>query len=72
MELTAGTLKPVPENFQPDGPGRLDVLTRFSGQPPDGRTCDDSRFLRFAVSNGLVTSVDQYIDDPAAVTAFWT
>jgi ketosteroid isomerase-like protein len=71
MELTAGTLRPVPLNFMPDGDGRVAVLTRVSGRRPDGRIFDDTQILLFLLEDGHVRSVDQFVGDPAAVTAFW-
>jgi len=71
MQLTAGTLRPVPEVFLPDGDGRVAVLTRISGTRPDGRTFDDTQILLFALEQGRVRTVDQFIGDPNAVTAFW-
>ncbi len=71
MELTAGTLRPVPEIFMPDGAGHVAVLTRISGTRPDGRAFDDTQILLFRLANGRVRAVDQFIGDPAAVTAFW-
>ena len=71
MELTAGTLRPVPESFMPDGTGRVAVLTRIGGARPDGRTFDDLQILLFTVTGGRVRAVDQFIGDPTAVTAFW-
>jgi len=71
MELTAGTLRPVPEIFLGDGAGHVAVLTRITGQRPDGRTFDDTQVLLFTLDGGLVRSVDQFIGDPTAVTAFW-
>ncbi len=72
MQLTAGTLRPVPERYLSDGEGRVAVLTRITGTRPDGRTFDDSQVLLFLVEDGLIRSVDQYIGDPTAVTAFWS
>jgi ketosteroid isomerase-like protein len=69
--LTAGTLRALPEGLRADGEGRVGVLTRVSGSRPDGRTFDDRQILLFHVEGGLVRSVDQYIGDPVAVTAFW-
>lgn len=71
MELTAGTLRPVPEIYMPDGNGLVSVLTRISGTRPDGRTFDDTQILLFSLDAGRVRSVDQFIGDPPAVTAFW-
>lgn len=71
MDLTTGTLRPVPEIFMPDGAGHVAVLTRISGDRPDGRTFDDTQILYFTLDDGLVRAVDQYIGDPPAVTAFW-
>src|SRR6476659_6270774 len=47
MELTTGTLRPVPEIFMPDGAGHVAVLTRISGTRPDQRTFDDEQILLF-------------------------
>jgi ketosteroid isomerase-like protein len=69
--LTAGTLRAVPEGILADGDGRVAVRTRVSGTRPDGRALDDAQILLFAVDGDVVRSVDQYIGDPPAVTAFW-
>ena len=71
MTLTAGTLRPVPEIYMTDGAGHVAVLTRISGTRPDGRTFDDTQILLFTLEGGLVRSVDQFVGDPTAVTAFW-
>jgi ketosteroid isomerase-like protein len=71
MELTAGTLRPVPEVFMPDGAGRVAVLTRISATRPDGRTFDDTQILLFTLDDRRVRTVDQFMGDPTAVTAFW-
>jgi ketosteroid isomerase-like protein len=70
-QLTAGTLRAVPEGYLPDGEGRVAVRTRISGTRPDGRSFDDAQLLLFVIEDGKVRSVDQYIGDPTAVTAFW-
>jgi ketosteroid isomerase-like protein len=70
-QLTAGTLRAVPESFMADGAGRVAVLTRVSGARPDGRSFDNPQVLLFAVDGDRVRSVDQFVGDPAAVTAFW-
>jgi ketosteroid isomerase-like protein len=54
-----------------DGAGRVAVQTRVSGTRPDGRAFDDQQVLLFSIEDGRVRSVDQYIGDPPAVTAFW-
>lgn len=72
MELTAGTLRPVPEIFMHDGDGHVAVLTRISGSRADGRTFDDTQILLFTLEQGRVRAVDQFIGDPTAVTAFWS
>jgi ketosteroid isomerase-like protein len=54
-----------------DGAGHVAVLTTISGTRPDGRTFDDTQILYFSLTDGLVTSVDQFVGDPDAVTAFW-
>jgi ketosteroid isomerase-like protein len=71
IELTTGTLQPVPQAFLPDGQGQVAVVTRITGARPDGRTFDDTQILLFRVQDGRVRSVDQFIGDPTAVTAFW-
>jgi len=70
-ELTAGTLRAVPEATMTDGAGLVGVITRISGSRPDGRTFDDRQVLIFTVEDGKVRSVDQYIGDPPTVTDFW-
>jgi ketosteroid isomerase-like protein len=70
-QLTAGTLRAVPEAYMADGEGRVCVLVRISGSRPDGRAFDDQQILLFEVGGDRVRSVDQYIGDPTAVTAFW-
>ena len=68
MPLLA-TRKPVPQTFLPDGQGHVAVLTQITGTRPDGRTLDDTQILLFTLTDGLVASVDQFIGDPAVVTA---
>ena len=70
-QLTAGTLRAVPEAVLADGDGRVAVLTRVSGTRPDGRSFDDSQILLFTIEDMRVRSVDQYVGDPPAVQAFW-
>ena len=71
MRLTAGTLRPVPVSFMADGDGRVMVLTQVSGTRPDGRSFDNPQILLFALAGDRVRSVDQFVGDPEAVTAFW-
>lgn len=71
VRLTGGTLRPVPEVVMADGAGRVMVLTRITGTRPDGRTFDDLQVLLFVVEGDRARSVDQFVGDPAAVTAFW-
>jgi ketosteroid isomerase-like protein len=70
-QLTAGTLRAVPQLFMSDGEGHVSVLVRVSGTRPDGRTFDDAQILLFKLDGERVRSVDQYVGEPAAVTAFW-
>jgi ketosteroid isomerase-like protein len=70
-ELTAGTLRAVPEATMIDGAALVGVITRISGSRPDGRSFDDRQVLVFTVEEGKVRSVDQYIGDPPTVTDFW-
>jgi ketosteroid isomerase-like protein len=71
MQLTAGTLRPVPVSFMADGEGRVVVLTQVSGTRPDGRSFDNPQILLFALDGDRVRSVDQFVGDPNAVAAFW-
>jgi ketosteroid isomerase-like protein len=70
-ERTAGTLRAVPQEVMAGADGRVAVLVRVSGTRPDGRTFDDTQILLFVVDGERVRSVDQFVGDPAAVTAFW-
>ena len=69
--LTAGTLRAVPEGILADGEGRVAVRTCVSGSRADGRTFEDHQILLFELEGGLIRSVEQYVGDPTAVTAFW-
>ena len=71
MDLTAGTLRPVPELVLPDGAGHVAVLTRISGTRPDAGTVEDLQLLLFTLQDGRVRAVEQFVGDPTAVTAFW-
>jgi ketosteroid isomerase-like protein len=70
-QLTGGTLRAVPEAIMSDGDGRVAVLVRISGQRPDGRTFDVPQILLCVVEGDHVRTIDQFVGDPAAVTAFW-
>jgi ketosteroid isomerase-like protein len=72
MRLTNGTLRPVPLSFLTDGDGHVAVLTQISATRPDGRSFDDRQVLLFTIERGRVRSVDQFVGDPKAVTAFWS
>jgi ketosteroid isomerase-like protein len=71
VQLTAGTLRPVPTAFMPDGAGRVAVLTHLTASRPDGRSFDDQQILVFTVDGGRVRTVDQFIGEPRAATTFW-
>ncbi len=71
MELTAGTLRPMPVLFMPDGAGHVAVLTQITATRPDGRSFDDTQILYFQLEDGRVRSVDQFVGDPPVVDAFW-
>lgn len=70
-QLTGGTLRPVPQSFMADGEGHVAVLVQVSGTRPDGRSFDDPQIALFTLDGGRVRTVDQFVGDPAAVTAFW-
>jgi ketosteroid isomerase-like protein len=69
--LTGGTLAAVPEAIMADGAGRVAVLVRISGRRPDGRTFDVPQILLCAVEGNHVRTIDQFVGDPPAVSAFW-
>jgi ketosteroid isomerase-like protein len=70
-QLTAGTLRAVPESIMANGEGHVAVLVRVSGTRPDGRAFDDQQILLFTLDGDHVRRVDQFVGDPGAVTAFW-
>jgi ketosteroid isomerase-like protein len=70
-QLTSGTLRAVPEAIMADGEGRVAVLVSISGERPDGRSFDVPQILLCAVDGDRVRTIDQFVGDPAAVTAFW-
>ncbi len=71
MELTAGTLRTRAELFMPMAPDTWRCSPGSRGARPDGRTFDDTQVLYFQLEDGKVRSVDQFVGDPPAVTAFW-
>ncbi|HEY6278540.1 MAG TPA: nuclear transport factor 2 family protein [Streptosporangiaceae bacterium] len=70
-QLTAGTLRAVPQSFLADGEGRVSVLVRLSATRSDGRSMDGPQIVLFTLDGGRVRSIDQFVGDPAAVAAFW-
>jgi len=70
-QLTAGTLRAVPQSYLVDGQGRVGVLVRLSAARPDGRSMDGPQLVLFTLDGGRVRSIDQFVGDPAAVAAFW-
>ena len=70
-QLTAGTLRAVPQSFMADGRGRVCVPVRLSASRPDGRSMDGPQIVLFSLDGGRVRSIDQFVGDPAAVAAFW-
>jgi len=70
-QLTAGTLRVVPQSFMADGQGRVCVLVRLSAARPDGRSMDGPQLVLLTIDDGRVRSIDQFVGDPVAVTAFW-
>ena len=70
-ELTAGTLRAVPQSVMADGAGHVAVLTQVSATRPDGRSFDNPQIVLIAVDGGRVRSIDQFVGDPRAVAAFW-
>jgi len=70
VELSAGSLRVEPESTVGRA-GTVAVFVHMSGSRPDGRALDDHQVHVFRLDGDRVTSVDQYIGDPAAVEAFW-
>ena len=70
-QLTAGTLRAVPQVLMADGEGHVSVLVRLSATRPDGRAMDGPQLVLFTIDGGRLRSIDQFVGDPAAVTAFW-
>jgi uncharacterized protein len=70
-QASAGTLRAVPLAMLADGHGLVAAPMRVSASRPDGRTFDDLQMLLFRIDGDQVRSVDQFVGDPAAVTAFW-
>ena len=71
VQLTAGTLRPLPQTIMSSGQGQVAVHTHLTASRPDGRHLEDMQILLFTLNDGLVESVDQYIGDPRTVTDFW-
>ena len=69
--LTAGTLHAEPQSVMADGQGHVAVHLRLSARRPDGRTMDGPQVLLVTVEGGRVRAIEQFVGDPAAVTAFW-
>jgi ketosteroid isomerase-like protein len=70
-QLTAGTLRAMPETLMGDGEGRVAAVMRVNGRRPDGRSFDDQQMLLCVIEGDRVRSFDQFVGDPGAVTAFW-
>jgi hypothetical protein len=70
-ELTAGTLRAVPQSLMGDGAGRVSVLVQLTASRPDGRSIDNPQIVLFTLDGDRVRSVDQFVGDPRAVAAFW-
>jgi ketosteroid isomerase-like protein len=70
-QLTAGTLRAVPQSVMADGQGRVSVLVRLTAARPDGRAMDGPQVVLVTLDGGRVASIDQFVGDPAAVAAFW-
>jgi len=70
-QASAGTLRAVPLAMLADGHGLVVAPMRVSASRPDGRSFDDPQMLLFRLDGDRVRSVDQFVGDPAAVTAFW-
>jgi ketosteroid isomerase-like protein len=73
VQLTGGTLRVSPTRWLVDDQAdTVAVIVHMDGRRPDGRVLDDDQVHVFRLGpNGRVASVDQYIGQPDAVTAFW-
>jgi ketosteroid isomerase-like protein len=69
--LTAGSLRAVPQGVMSDGAGHVAVITQVTATRPDGRAFDDRQIVLVTVDGGRVRSIEQFVGDPGAVTAFW-
>jgi ketosteroid isomerase-like protein len=70
-QLTGGNIHAEPQAIMADGEGHVAVLVRMTGERPDGRTFGVPQILLCAVDGDHVRAIDQFVGDPAAVTAFW-
>jgi ketosteroid isomerase-like protein len=70
-QLTAGTLRVVPQSYMADGEGHVGVLVRLSATRPDGRSMDGPQLVLVTLNGSRVRSIEQFVGDPAAVAAFW-
>ena len=71
MELTAGTLQPLPQTIMADGNGHVAVLLRLVGTRPDGRSTSDLQMLLLTYDGDRVRSIDHFVGDPQEVKEFW-
>ena len=69
--LTGGTLYAEPQSVIAGGDGHVAVLVRLSASRPDGRTMDGPQVVLVTVNGGRVRAIEQFVGDPAAVSAFW-
>ncbi len=47
------------------------MLVQVGGTRPDGYSFDNPQLLFFTLDGDRFRSVDQFVGDPSAVTAFW-
>jgi ketosteroid isomerase-like protein len=69
--LTADTLHAEPESVMADGQGHVTVRLRLRASRTDGRAMDGPQVVLVTVEGGRVRAIEQFVGDPAAVTAFW-
>ena len=70
-QLTDGTLRVSPQEVMADGSGHVAVHAVVTASRPDGRSFESPQILFITIEDGRVRSVDQFIGNPAEVTAFW-
>jgi uncharacterized protein len=70
-ELTGGTLRVEPLEFQATGENTVSTVHRAAGNRPDGRQIDSTARLTVRIVDGQVMEIDEDVAEPDRVDAFW-